>query len=380
MSVKLISYSQPSDEILEAGVNDMKDLVAYCARVSNPSNQNNTSNSEKLINYLIRNKHWSPLETVNICLEINTTRDIARQILRHRSFSFQEFCVAKGTKIKCFSRNQNIDIDLPIEYLYTIFKNKEVNKFYIYIFDEINNKVSYTMIKEVFKTGIKECFELQIQSISDKDKIYTIECTDEHKFFTIDNQYKQCKELQIGDKISILVQQTFEYGYIIGKKNIALKETYDIEVDHTSHNYIANGILTHNSQRYADPLKDLSFSEPREARLQDMKNRQNSISVDNIELQNQWNIYQNKVIEVSQEAYKWALENGIAKEQARVVLPEGLMMSRMYINGTLRSWFHYCELRHDNGTQKEHQDIAKECIKVIRSIYPSFLTEINVDE
>lgn len=380
MSVKLISYSQPSDEILEAGVNDMKDLVAYCARVSNPSNQNNTSNSEKLINYLIRNKHWSPLETVNICLEINTTRDIARQILRHRSFSFQEFCVAKGTKIKCFSRNQNIDIDLPIEYLYTIFKNKEVNKFYIYIFDEINNKVSYTMIKEVFKTGIKECFELQIQSISDKDKIYTIECTDEHKFFTIDNQYKQCKELQIGDKISILVQQTFEYGYIIGKKNIALKETYDIEVDHTSHNYIANGILTHNSQRYADPLKDLSFSEPREARLQDMKNRQNSISVDNIELQNQWNIYQNKVIEASQEAYKWALENGIAKEQARVVLPEGLMMSRMYINGTLRSWFHYCELRHDNGTQKEHQDIAKECIKVIRSIYPSFLTEINVDE
>ena len=215
MKVKLISYSKPSDEVLQDGLSNVQDLVAFCARVSNPSNQYNTETSEKLINYLIKHKHWSPLEMVSVCMEIETTRDIARQILRHRSFSFQEF-----------------------------------------------------------------------------------------------------------------------------------------------------------SQRYADPTKDLDF-EVREARLQDPKNRQNSVreGVD-LMLSKQWNDMQHEIIEKSKAAYAWAIKNGIAKEQARSVLPEGLTMSRMYMNGTLRSWVHYCELRTENGTQKEHAEIAKEIAKVISEIFP----------
>jgi len=210
MKVKLISYSKP---VLE-GLDTPTDLVAYCARVSNPSNQFNSDTSEKLIKYLIKHQHWSPLEMATMCLEIETTRDIARQILRHRSFSFQEF-----------------------------------------------------------------------------------------------------------------------------------------------------------SQRYADPTKDLNF-EIREARLQDTKNRQNSIPTTDFTLQDMWTIKQNKVLEQVLEAYQWAIENGIAKEVARAVLPEGLTMSRMYMSGTLRSWIHYIQLRSGNGTQKEHMEIAKECAKVIAEVFP----------
>ena len=222
MKVKLISYSQATDEYEHDGLNDMQDLVAFCARVSNPSNQFNTETSEKLIKYLVKNKHWSPLEMVSACLEIETTRDIARQILRHRSFSFQEF-----------------------------------------------------------------------------------------------------------------------------------------------------------SQRYADPTKDLSFV-LREARLQDDKNRQNSIETDNLALQAFWETQQKRVLEVVTAAYDWAIQNGIAKEQARAVLPEGLTVSRLYMNGTLRSWIHFIELRSANGTQKEHQLIAFECAKVIAEVFPlanEFLTK-----
>ena len=218
MNVKLISYSQDiprrPDYRLSSDDNSIQELIAYCARVSNPSGQNNSETSAKLIKYLVKNKHWSPLEMVSACLEIETTRDIARQILRHRSFSFQEF-----------------------------------------------------------------------------------------------------------------------------------------------------------SQRYANPLKDLRF-ETREARLQDKTNRQNSIETENVELHHQWMDIQENVIEASYDAYNWAIENGIAKEQARAVLPEGLTLSRMYMNGTLRSWVHYIELRSANGTQKEHMLIAKECANVIASIFP----------
>lgn len=214
MKVKLISYSQPTSEFATEGLETVQDLVAYCARVSNPSNQYNLETSEKLIKYLIKHQHWSPLEMVSACLEIETTRDIARQILRHRSFSFQEF-----------------------------------------------------------------------------------------------------------------------------------------------------------SQRYADPVKELSF-ELREARLQDSKNRQNSVETENLHLQAFWEQYQQKVISVATDAYKWALDNGIAKEQARAVLPEGLTASRIYMNGTLRSWVHFIQLRSANGTQKEHRLIALECAKIIASVFP----------
>ena len=214
MKVKLVSYSTPTEEFLNEGIDNAQELVAFCARVSNPSNQLNTETSEKLIKYLIKNAHWSPLEMVSACLEIETTRDIARQILRHRSFSFQEF-----------------------------------------------------------------------------------------------------------------------------------------------------------SQRYANPVKDLEFV-TREARLQDLKNRQNSIENDDEEISNMWIEKQEHLINEARETYNWAIENGIAKEQARSVLPEGNTVSRMYMNGTLRSWIHYIELRSGNGTQKEHMEIAVACAEVITKIFP----------
>ena len=214
MDVKLVSYSQPTVEFRDLGLTDAQELIAYCARVSNPSNQLNSETSEKLIRYLVRHAHWSPLEMVSACVEITTTRDIARQILRHRSFSFQEF-----------------------------------------------------------------------------------------------------------------------------------------------------------SQRYADPTKDLKFV-TREARLQDPKNRQNSVEVEDQLLQNEWFRAQQRVIYAAQREYEWAIANGIAKEQARAVLPEGLIESRLYMNGTLRSWIHFIELRSGNGTQKEHQLIALACAKAIAAIFP----------
>ena len=223
MNVKLLSYSQPTAEFASLGIDDAQELIAYCARVSNPSNQLNTETSEKLINYLVKHAHWSPLEMVSACVEIETTRDIARQILRHRSFAFQEF-----------------------------------------------------------------------------------------------------------------------------------------------------------SQRYADPTTDLSFV-LREARLQDTKNRQNSVETDNEELKARWNLMQQRVIDEAKYVYKWAIDNGIAKEQARAVLPEGNTVSRVYMNGTLRSWVHFIELRSANGTQKEHQLVAIACAKVIATIFPMAANLITQD-
>ena len=214
MQVKLISYSKPSRELVNDGLYDVQELIAFCARVSNPSNQFNTETSEKLIKYLVKHQHWSPLEMVSACLEVTTTRDIARQILRHRSFSFQEF-----------------------------------------------------------------------------------------------------------------------------------------------------------SQRYADPTKDLDFV-LREARLQDTKNRQNSIETNDAELQAWWNAKQQFLINYVKEVYADALDKGMAKEQARAILPEGLTASRMYMNGTLRSWIHFIQVRSGNGTQKEHMEVAREVAKVIAEIFP----------
>ncbi len=214
MNTRLVSYSQPTEEFKNIGIADAQELVAYCARVSNPANQLNTETSEKLIRYLVKHQHWSPLEMVSACVEITTTRDIARQILRHRSFSFQEF-----------------------------------------------------------------------------------------------------------------------------------------------------------SQRYADPTQELNFV-LREARLQDEKNRQNSVEVNDDVLQIEWERAQKRVLFAVRDAYEWARKNGIAKEQARAVLPEGLTESRLYMNGTLRSWCHFIELRSGNGTQKEHREIAQICAKVIAEIFP----------
>ena len=212
MTARLISYSKPPEELYVG--TDIQELIAYTARVSNPSNQDNTETSERLLRYLLREKHWSPFEMVSACLEVNTTRDIARQLLRHRSFSFQEF-----------------------------------------------------------------------------------------------------------------------------------------------------------SQRYADPTQDLNFV-MRHARLQDTKNRQNSLDVNDPDLQLEWYKQQAEVTNAAKKSYEWAIENGIAKEQARAVLPEGIMESRLYVNGTIRSWIHYIDLRSGHGTQKEHIELARECAKAIEHIFP----------
>jgi thymidylate synthase (FAD) len=218
MSVRLISYSQvPEGDFI--GLDNVQELIAYCARVSNPTNQMNSETSEKLIKYLIKHQHWSPLEMVSACLEIDTTRDIAHQIVRHRSFAFQEF-----------------------------------------------------------------------------------------------------------------------------------------------------------SQRYADPASMGDQFILREARLQDTKNRQNSIETDDEKLSAEWRLRQQDVIDTAKEHYNWAIANGIAKEQARAVLPEGNTKTRLYMNGTLRSWVHYIELRGANGTQKEHMEIAHACAKEIAGILPLILT------
>lgn len=214
MGVKLISYTKPTDELSQKGVRTLQDIVAYCARVSNPSNQMNSETSQKLIKYLIKHKHWSPLEMVSMCLELDTTRDIAHQIVRHRSFSFQEF-----------------------------------------------------------------------------------------------------------------------------------------------------------SQRYANPAELYEMFTFRECRLQDKENRQNSIETNDNKLKEEWLEKQEQVIRMSKEVYDWAIFNGIAKEQARVVLPEGLTRSRLYMNGTLRSWVHYINLRIDNGTQKEHRVLAQQCLGEVSRVF-----------
>lgn len=214
MKVRMISYSKPSDSLYDEGLQSESDLIAFCARVSNPSNQMNTETSDKLLKYLVKNNHWSPFEMVSVCLEIETTRDIARQILRHRSFSFQEF-----------------------------------------------------------------------------------------------------------------------------------------------------------SQRYANPVEDLQF-ESREARIQDPKNRQNSHKTENFATKQLWDFAVDKLTKHAKEQYNKAIKAGIAKEQARALLPEGLIQSRLYMNGTLRSWIHYINLRSANGTQLEHMEIAQECGRIIAKVFP----------
>jgi len=219
LKVRLISYSKPPEELYVG--DNIQELIAYTARVSNPSNQDNTETSERLLRYLIREKHWSPFEMVSACLEVETTRDIARQLLRHRSFSFQEF-----------------------------------------------------------------------------------------------------------------------------------------------------------SQRYADPTQDLKF-QLKDARLQDTKNRQNSLDVKDADLQLEWFKQQSEAVNAAKKSYSWAIENGIAKEQARAVLPEGIMESRLYVNGTIRSWIHYVGLRSGHGTQKEHIQLAVECAKALEPIFPMIMEFCN---
>lgn len=551
VSVKLVSVQKPEQWLLDEGVESISDLIAFCARVSNPSNQYNNETADKLIAYLKKHKHWSPFEMVNVCLAVDTPRDIGRQMLRHRSFCFQEFCVAEGTKISVGTKSGRYT-RIPIEKLYKRFISKqywEASDKLIKVYDEKDRLLKLTTIKEVFDTGVKPVYEL----ILDNGK--RILATKEHKFLTPDGfvalgdlnsssfvglngvplhqnktemlaakttaiatgggvQYmanyfnvsyhtirkwlrihgvqftkkevasftpvwnkglpkeeqprfnkfmsyekrklmscrarkreesnlfssgnyttenlswrrliaNRCKgfhlellnkqnfkcavsgvDIDMGNSEVDHIQPVysnpelaFEFSNLqVLHKNahrqksirelakskttacftkvksityIGERQTYDIEVDHTSHNYVANGIITHNSQRYADGTNSLGFT-LREARLQDEKNRQNSVvlSADEAWKLAEWETRQREVIELASKHYEWAIKNGIAKECARVVLPEGNTMSRMYVNGNIRSWIHYLDARLDPSTQKEHRALALGVAEAINTVFP----------
>lgn len=559
--VQLVAYTSPVADMTA------EDFIVWTARISNPANQDNLQTSKKLLRYLVEHKHWSPLEMVDITLTINTTRDIARQILRHR-FSFQEFCVAGDTLITLEPPRSRVTQGVvsykkSIEELYNLQKTQDVVR-YARVFDENSRTFIKAPIKEVFDTGIKPLFKV---TLSNGKSITT---TKEHKFLTSDGfctledavglvnrgntwgftktqvsfatngvaahkdfeWLKSAKERAIANKSGIpgmaveagvsyhtirkwlrIHKLTFSkketasmypiwnkgvYGYKnpklsmetiekmrksarkgaqsnlwrggvnrqerqrIGDWQNALRkeflhranyccarcgshdklelhhiipvferldlaydkdnievlckschqnthsiaghrklwrertkgntltvewamvtsveyvgemQTYDLEVDHTSHNYVANGIVTHNSQRYANPLQ-LGFLES-EARLQDVKNRQSSIEVVDPELEEAWLQKQHELLSLVTEHYEWAIEHGLAKEVARKLLPEGLTMSRMYVKGSVRNWIHYCQLRMGNGTQKEHQQIAKMCWEEIRKVVPTVVEMIE---
>jgi thymidylate synthase (FAD) len=547
---------------------DGERLIAYMARVSNPANQTNEK-YVPLIKYLIKHKHWSPFEMVNVCMEIECTRDIARQILRHRSFSFQEFCLSGDTDIyfaipaKLKKGAYKPTYKIKIKDLYAKWSNPHVRdrikNMHIKMFDEASNKLTTSHIKEVFKTGVKPIFEI---TLSDGK---TIKTTKEHKFLTKEgfdtlenivglsmkndralmsnvkpvigvngvlwyqdkdtllsmkqkslflgggikwiaketqtnyntirkwlkkydisylksesakifdpwnknkngynlrsrtederrrqselaksrgvnhnwyrggNSYKReplnetdsrlfreslnytCQRcakyggvLDIHHKLPVSshpefthdknnwellcrechqnhhkaadmtgwqqmgAQQKKENAYVVKWvtidkiRYVGEEETYDIEVDHPSHNYVANGIVVHNSQRYA--VAD--GYELSEVRLQDEKNRQNSIPVQDREMMRFWQEQQQAVLKAATVAYENSLNAGVAREVARKVLPEGLTTSRMYMNGTLRSWLHYVDIRTGVETQKEHRDIALECEKQLRLHFPNVM-------
>jgi thymidylate synthase (FAD) len=523
-------------------------LVTYCARVSNPKNQANHDTAGKLIKYLIKESHFSPFEMVNLVMEIKTTRDIGRQILRHRSFSFQEFCVSGDSLITTLTASGGSK-KIKISDLYKRFKSNQywnMSNNLVRIFDKKSGKFTSARIKEVFDTGLKPVYLLTLENGK------KIKSTKEHKFYT-NNGFKDLENLNIdndfvatngnlcyrdkdwlltaknesinvgvglsyiaekagmkpvtiskwlrkhnlqftkkevaeytkvwnkglpaelqpnfnkfhsdetrnmmsesakkgkdsnlyitgnytkdnlswrryvalycgGYKKKLLIEQNyicpitnkmltmsnsevdhkipvysnpelaFEYSNlrVICKdahaeksqkealeskyvpsfnkiksiEYVGVEQTYDMEIDHEDHNYIANGIVTHNSQRYAKATESVL----REARLQDTKNRQNSIPTNDEAIQEIFKSLQEMTIKVAVESYQKALDLGIAKEQARALLPEGLTGSTMYMNGTLRSWLHFCMLRMANGTQKEHSEIAALAWDIVVHEFPS---------
>lgn len=522
---------------------DADNVISYCARVSNPANQNN-ENITKLLQYCAKHHHWSVFEMASMCVEINTTRDIGRQILRHRSFSFQEMCVAEGTLVTTITKTGRIK-KFPIEKLFTYQNNPRMDVIWdrgIRVYDELNKVFIRSTIKEIFNTGLKECFEVKLSD----GKVLT--CTDQHKFFTktgfakladlgegdfvavngvetykskdwmteikqesltqpnrgiqyiaekagcsyhtirkwlkihgllftkkesfivsggiwnkglpsekqpnfgniisektrnkmressrkgadspffkhgnkipfrtqvwqwnakwknailqrdgnvcvqcgatehleidhknpvyscpeqafdIDNLQVLCKKChQIkSSKETNAAKLTVRWKKIVSIKPVGIKQTYDIEVVHNSHNYVANGIVTHNSQRYSN-VNVLPPAELRECRLQDTKNRQSSLECNDKELSDWWLQVQEDQFNHSMRQYQAALDKGIAKEQARALLPEGLTSSRMYMTGTMRSWITYLQTRLDPSTQKEHRTIAEAIAEIFKTVAP----------
>ena len=565
MYAKIKAVTMPYDEDIKHMLPE--DLIAYFARISNPSNQMNTETSARLLKYLVKHRHWSPFEMVNVVMEVETTRDIARQILRHRSFSFQEYCVAGDTQITLelpkSDKGKRSAYKRTIAHLYKLQSLGRLPK-YVRVYDEALNQFVRVGIKEVFDTGIKPVFKVTLangksitttkehkfltpsgfMSLEDavglgmvnstavmtetnvqfacngipvhqnkewllkakeesiektaglpyiaekagvsyhtirkwlkvhkiqftpKERAKVFEVWNKGKFgyslppiseetrekhrasakkgaesnlwrggvdrserrkiadwfnkyrrFFLDKANYKCARCESHDKLELhhiepvykrpdlayefsnievvcqkchkehhnLVgdtktwrarskgnQLTIEWSTVTKVEYMGRVQTYDMEVDHVSHNYVANGIVTHNSQRYADSTTELGF-ELREARLQDIKNRQNSIELDLDNPEHEfvratWEELQTELIIKVENAYRWATNHGIAKEQARAVLPEGLMRSRLAINGTIRSWIHYCGERTKVETQKEHRLVAQACWDNILTVFPS---------
>ena len=535
-SVKLVSITPNAEDIL-----------GYCARVSNPANQGKPV--DKLLKYCLEHKHFSVFEMANAIIEVNTTRDIARQILRHRSFSFQEFCITGDSLVTTYTECGRTK-KIPIKDLYKRYTGKYWGRSdnYVKIFDGSTKTFTKAKIKEVFNTGVKPVYEVvlengrKIKSTLDH-KFYTKEgfkrlgdlapgmpigCNGEElyqnkewlqarKAESISNglglpyiaevgsvsyhtirkwlkrhglqytkkevssfteiwnkdlpaeqqpRYGKFQTAETRDKIrashkkgeasslystgntdwrksitvwckgyhtellhkqgfrcpvsgenitrstsevdhilpiyshpelakdptnlqvlstsahhiksmeeASLSRKTMKFSLIKSISYVGEEQTYDLEVEHTDHNYVANGIVTHNSQRYADPVSLGSNFVMSEARLQDHTNRQNSIEVEDESLQNWWDYQTWNVQSTAWAAYQEALAKGVAKEVARKVLPEGLTMSRMYINGTIRSWIHYCEVRRDAATQKEHREVADAIYNILKEQLPNVFTE-----
>lgn len=551
ISAKLIAVTQPVVE----GIADAKELIAYCARVSNPANQMNMATADKLLAYLKKNRHWSPLEMANAVVEVNVPRDIARQLLRHGSFKFQEFCIAGDSKITMVTKGGK-SYKISIEDLYnrqnSVYSSRCTASARHY--NEATGLLEAARIKEVFDTGVKPCFKMTLEtSLTNNGRSVT--ATADHKFLT-SKGWKRLGDIEVGEFVAengIPIHQDAEWlakakataiktktgvqgiaemagvsyhtvrkwlrihslqfthnevktyteiwnkglpseqqpkyrkphseqtrdkmrlsatkgsdsnfytggGWCVDEKpfrkvvtawargflmsllesqgykcNITgvpltmenavvdhvqpvyafpekaldntnlqalsrgahtvktLKEakeskltvsykcvnriesvgdvqTYDMEIDAPSHNYVANGIVTHNSQRYADVTSLTEASCIRELRMQDTKNRQNSIATDDEELEMWWREEQEYLLRAVKKLYTEALERGIAKEVARVVLPEGLTMSRAYVNGTIRSWIHYLEVRLEEGvTQHEHVMLARVIAEAVNAAFP----------
>ena len=402
VNIELVALTQPLKINPDTGkLLTPQEFIAYTARVSNPSNQMNTMTADKLLNYCIEKKHWSIFQMVSMCFEINTTRDIGRQMLRHH-FDWQEFCVEENTKIHTIENGK-----LKLISIKDLYKLQNTKDHFVKIYNEDTKLFDVARIKEVFDTKIKPVYKL---TLDDGKNITT---TAFHKLFTL-NGFKNVRDLNIDndfvaienseidhiipvslrpdlalsvDNLQIihkdahrektnnemkLKNTTPRYIKIKSIEYIGERQTYDIEVDHINHNYIANGIVTHNSQRYADPTVDMDFV-LREARLQDTKNRQNSIEIDEDDpIVSDWYNMQIEIIDDATKKYKKALEMGVAKENARSVLPEGNTCTRMYMSGHLRSFIHYCEVREDISTQKEHRIIAEK-IKAKLKEHFSFL-------
>ncbi len=334
---------------------DAQEIIAKLARVSNPQNENNTKTAPKLLQYLIKHHHWSPFEMASMCIEIFTTRAIAAQILRHRSFSFQEFCVAEGTYITyidTFGKRKVIEI----EKLYNNYDNVKLP-----VYDEITKTFVETTIKEVFNTGIKQCFEVKLDSGK------SIQSTDKHKYFELDKGFVELFNLKEGDYIAVNVNDYCKFEKIISINSVGLKQTYDIEVTHNSHNYVANGIVSHNSQRFASAT-DMEYELPY-FRLQDHKNRQSSLDDIDLELQKKFQSRTKTVLDSCFVLYNDLLKEGVAKECARMVLPL-CTRTRMYMTGTIRSWIHYIQLRSAWDTQVEHRIIAEKAKEILINHMP----------